>query len=234
MQIHVAHAGQKMGPYSIEEVRQRLSEGSFAPSDLAWHEGITDWVPLSSLVQTPDRVAPPPLPPGKQTPAGGRKGLSWVTISLLGCGGLLLIGILAVVGIFAWLASGPNGGVKLRNEMEAYATQYLEKHKVLEPQEEVVAYYDETISMDGTEAAILTNKRVVYHKDGKSQSISIGEISNITHRYESLVGDVIEVTGKTGDVIKIEIAPMNQGETFKNVLMDRWEKSKQPASASGS
>ena len=50
MQIHVAKNGQKMGPYSEAQVREMLAAGSVAGTDLGWHEGLADWVPLSSLL----------------------------------------------------------------------------------------------------------------------------------------------------------------------------------------
>ena len=50
MQIHVAKNGQKMGPYSEAQVREMLAAGSIAGTDLGWHEGLADWVPLSSLL----------------------------------------------------------------------------------------------------------------------------------------------------------------------------------------
>ena len=63
MQIHVARDGQRLGPFSIEEVRARLSAGELASGDLAWAEGRADWVPLSAFPGL--AAAPvPPLPQG--------------------------------------------------------------------------------------------------------------------------------------------------------------------------
>ena len=49
LQIHIDRAGEKFGPYSEEEVRQYLGQGSLLPTDLAWHDGLENWVPLSEL-----------------------------------------------------------------------------------------------------------------------------------------------------------------------------------------
>ncbi len=54
-----------------------------------------------------------------------------------------------------WIGTGPEGGEKLSNELESYATEYLERHGVLNDSETLIAYYDATISLDSTEAAIL-------------------------------------------------------------------------------
>ena len=145
---------------------------------------------------------------------------------LIGCGTLLGVFVILVVAGTIWLFSGPEGGVRLPNDMEEYALQYLDEHKILEDSEELLAYYDVTMSSDGSEAAILTTKRVIYHKNGRNDSIDIADIENIRHRQEALTGDIIEIAAASGKTIKIEIAPFNQGETFKNVLMDAWERAK--------
>ena len=50
-EIYLTRDGQQYGPYSPEQLKVSLSEGTVNPSDLAWHEGMTDWVPLSTIVQ---------------------------------------------------------------------------------------------------------------------------------------------------------------------------------------
>lgn len=147
--------------------------------------------------------------------------LKWV---LIGCGGVCLVAVICVVGLLVWILSSPEGGVKLANEMDDYALEYLDEHRILEPEEELVAYYDVTIAMNGSEAVILTNERVIYHKDGRTTAIALSEVEDISHRYESLIGDVIEIQSRTGAALKVEIAPLNQGETFKRVLMATWKR----------
>jgi len=149
-----------------------------------------------------------------------------VKVLLIGCGALTLLGVALVVWLGVWLFSGPDSGVKLGNEMDGYALDYLAEHGLLDPGEEVLAYYDATMSMDGSEAAILTSDRVLYHKAGHTTSIPIRDIEDIRHRKETLVGDVIEVQAASGQVMKIEIAPLNLGETFFNVLTVTWEKAR--------
>ena len=82
--------------------------------------------------------------------------------------------------------------------METYAVRYLEEHQVLNPSESLIAYYDITMMLDGTEAAILTTERVIYHKDGKSTAIALRDITSIRHSKEPLIGDVIEVQSRSG------------------------------------
>jgi len=64
MEFTIHHDGRDLGPYSESEVRTRLISGTIQLSDLGWHEGATEWKPLSSFEQfaTSYRQKPPPLP----------------------------------------------------------------------------------------------------------------------------------------------------------------------------
>lgn len=50
-QIYLTRDGQQYGPYSPEQLKASLSDGTVNPDDLAWYEGITDWVPVSSILK---------------------------------------------------------------------------------------------------------------------------------------------------------------------------------------
>jgi hypothetical protein len=145
-----------------------------------------------------------------------------------GMGVLKAIGIVLAVAIAAfiiWIFTLPEGGggVKMANEMDAYALEYLEKHKLLNDSEQLLSYYDATLSMNGSEAAILTTERVMYHKNKRTPAVYLKDIKDIQHRYEKFYGDIIEITTNSGIPFKIEIAPFNQGESFYNALMGAWK-----------
>lgn len=139
----------------------------------------------------------------------------------IGCLVIVILGVLVVAGGLIYLGTLPEGGVRLANNMEDYALAYLDEHQVLMEGEELVAYYDHTLRMTGTEASILTNKRVLHHKDGRTTAILLDDVSDIRHRQDALIGDIIEVYSKGDDSLLIEIAPLNQGMTFLNVLLKR-------------
>ena len=67
MQIHLYRDGTELGKYSLDAITAGLSVGSIVPSDLAWHEGASDWRPLgvtlTSLFRLPasDQVAGVPV-----------------------------------------------------------------------------------------------------------------------------------------------------------------------------
>lgn len=49
MQIHIGRNNQQLGTFSTQQVLSGLASGQFLPTDIAWHEGLGDWEPLSSL-----------------------------------------------------------------------------------------------------------------------------------------------------------------------------------------
>ncbi|MBI3884512.1 MAG: RDD family protein [Opitutae bacterium] len=67
MQIFVARNGTREGPYSREEVMGKFAAGTLGGADLAWFEGIPDWIPLA---QVPG-IVPPISPVVAVTPSAG-------------------------------------------------------------------------------------------------------------------------------------------------------------------
>lgn len=62
MQIFIQHKGQQTGPFSVDQVRAGLANGTYQPSDPAWHEGASGWLPLASILATGSST--PPVLPG--------------------------------------------------------------------------------------------------------------------------------------------------------------------------
>lgn len=142
----------------------------------------------------------------------------WLKWILIGCGSMVLVVVVGMAGCVVWLGSGPESGVKLANEMDQYALDYLDDHDLVSEGEVVRAYYDATISMDGTEAAIVTDRRLLYHRGNSTTQILLEDIVEVDHRHEGLIGDVVEVVDSHGDAVRIEIAPLNDGEAFVRAL----------------
>ena len=102
----ISRAGEQFGPYSEADLRGYIGSGQVLPDDLAWTEGMADWLPVSQIfpagVKNP--VAPPP--PAYVKPSGGDvfpdgiKGWSWGAFLLSGfwaIGNRTWIGLLAFV-----------------------------------------------------------------------------------------------------------------------------------------
>ncbi len=100
MDIYIAINKQQTGPFSEEEVQRKLADGDVVPSDLAWHEGLAGWVPLSQVVDTctspppasqppPIHTSPPQAAPPPTTMSGGKlvmprtppRSVGWMTFS---------------------------------------------------------------------------------------------------------------------------------------------------------
>src|SRR5207248_5549039 len=80
--IHVNRGTTTLGVFSDQEVREGLSAGRFAPTDIGWREGMASWQPLSHFPEFAGTAAPvvPPVQNGgipMSTPASPRIGLPW-------------------------------------------------------------------------------------------------------------------------------------------------------------
>ncbi len=48
----ISRTGEQFGPYSEEDLRGYLGSGQVLPDDLAWTEGMADWLPVSHIFPT--------------------------------------------------------------------------------------------------------------------------------------------------------------------------------------
>ncbi|OAL79079.1 RDD family protein [Acinetobacter sp. SFB] len=73
MQIYLARNNQQAGPYTLEQLNQMLASQQVLLTDLAWHQGMTEWKALGELTQgklvyqPKGYIAPTPFP--EQSPA---------------------------------------------------------------------------------------------------------------------------------------------------------------------
>ena len=169
--------------------------------------------------------AVPPLLPMPVASDGGDTGAkkSKTRRVLLIVGGVL-VGI-AVVGLAVPVVSAlllPEPGVRLPNEMEAYASEYIAEHGLLSVDEELRAYNDSSLFMNGTEAAILTDRRIIYHNAFSDTVIMLSDVEEIRYAAGGFWSeDIIEVVPFEGATIKIEIG--SGGETFYHAFRDALE-----------
>jgi hypothetical protein len=59
MNWYYAKNGAQQGPVALEDMKSRIAMGEIAPSDLAWREGMADWMPVSSIAELKLEPAPP-------------------------------------------------------------------------------------------------------------------------------------------------------------------------------
>ncbi|MFT5587026.1 MAG: hypothetical protein ACI9VR_004631 [Cognaticolwellia sp.] len=101
-------------------------------------------------------------------------------------------------------------------------TSYMSSNDLLSPGESMRAYYDYTLELDNTESAWVTDQRVAYHSAPSTTYIMLTDIDSIDTRDEGLMGHMIDVRSKSGELMHIEIAAMNGGETFISELEFAW------------
>jgi uncharacterized RDD family membrane protein YckC len=115
MQIHVARNGHRMGPFSLEEVNRQLAAGSLSPSDLAWYEGIPNWVSLSQVpgvgtsASVPDTAAPAVASASRTLVADSSYGGFWIRLVAYILD-VIILGIPIAILRFALNPSDPSSG----------------------------------------------------------------------------------------------------------------------------
>jgi hypothetical protein len=107
------------------------------------------------------------------------------------------------------------GGVLTYNELPASVIEFFDTTDILE-NEQIIAYYDVTLVLDNSESAILTNKNLIYYKYGRVERFSLSSIVSIEE--EECFGLCIIASTRDSRVMKIEIAPLNGGDIFLELL----------------
>lgn len=124
MNWYYAKNGHQNGPLPTEDIIDRIAMGEIAPTDLAWCEGMGDWLPVGQIpqlkVEVPVKEATPAAPAAPtgaspyQAPAAAPAAAaapSYVAPGQAPAQGLaigsLVCGILGLVGCCFWPISGP-------------------------------------------------------------------------------------------------------------------------------
>ena len=77
--IYVSKGDQDLGPFTFDELVEQMSKKQFEPTDMAWHQGVSNWMVLEQLPEWPtiqEKLktsnkpggAPPPLESKKAPP----------------------------------------------------------------------------------------------------------------------------------------------------------------------
>ena len=108
------------------------------------------------------------------------------------------------------------GGVLTYNQIPTSVFEFIDRKNILDD-EEIIAYYDVTISLNNSESAILTNKNVIYFNDGRVMKIPLNEIQSIDQD-KDIFTFYIYVASINGPLMTIEIAHLNGGDLFLDLL----------------
>lgn len=154
---------------------------------------------------------------GPPPPRAAVPGWVWILLALAGFGAF---GTCATC-VYRAATSEEPSGVVYASQVPDETRARLDALGVLEGNEQLLVYYDGTVSLDQSELALLTTERVISVKGRHRASARLADITAIEHRDEALLGDVIEVTTSSGPRLRLEIAPLNGGVTFLNALEDQ-------------
>lgn len=108
-------------------------------------------------------------------------------------------------------------GVCLPDQVDDVAWGYLRDKGILEDGEQLRAYYDASISLDGSDLALVTDMRVITHRNGITTGLALSEVTGI-ERVDDVVGEAIEVSAVGGRMVRVPVAPLNGIDTFEKVL----------------
>ena len=170
---------------------------------------------LAPIVVYPPAMTPNPYaaPAGAPTPKPNRTPLIIAGLVAAVC---CLCGVPAA--IVAWGAALPESGVRAGNQLDRKTKSVIERKAKLADGEEIVVFYDTTVAVDATECAVITNHRVIYWKGDEVTDVPLDDVANFTHEEVPLTGDVFTITDTRGKVMRIEVAPFNDGNLFKGAL----------------
>lgn len=130
-----------------------------------------------------------------------------------------------VVGLMALGASSDGqNGVVLGAQVAPQTVEALRARHLLKPDEPLLAYHDATVSLDMSEVTLVTPSRVVYAHRETTAAMALADVTKITHHTEGLLGDVIDITSADGRAMRVQIAPLNGGESYVDVLETAWQR----------
>ena len=76
MEIHLNINNEQRGPYSFDDVGYMLQRNDISPDDMAWKEGLSDWVTVAELLEQKQPLQTmPPVPLNHQVPPSKREGI---------------------------------------------------------------------------------------------------------------------------------------------------------------
>ena len=126
MQIFITRGEDSSGPYTLEQVRDYLSQGVLLPDDFAYHEGLEGWIRLEQLISESAPMKDP-LPPAQEPaiappssepePVVAPMAAAAAPASAMGKGkGKNIIVLAAVVGLLVLSALGVGGWFLLKDD----------------------------------------------------------------------------------------------------------------------
>ncbi|GEM_PF-5086371 len=122
MHVYICKNNQQSGPFEEWVVIEKLKTGHLSPYDMAFKSGESEWSTLGKLFPKAAWANNLPTKTQVQTPqtkSGSSKG---VLFALLGLGGLFLIGVIGLAGIFIIYKTTTNSKTETKNKTGNFNT----------------------------------------------------------------------------------------------------------------
>lgn len=136
---------------------------------------------------------------------------------------MAILSFVSCVGCFIWVANSPQGGVLTANELEPYARTLIDDRRLLRDGERLLVFYDASISLDGSEVAIVTNRAVSHLKSDNLTRYELDEVEDIEVRDGDLSTDFV-IVHESGERLRFDVSAFNGEKLFADTLMDAWAK----------
>ena len=208
MPILVYRNDQQEGPYEIEQIEKALQEGQLSSTDLAWQEGLADWVPLGDLVTPEEAMAPAAVAAAKSAANGISRAIDQRADQLD-----------SALGAFLGDEQDPAAVAK----MVAKAKDLLTSGEQIE----YIAVQKKPLVNIAPDGLLLTNKRLMIVRPkllGMTfQDYIWRDIGNV-HMSEQMLTATITCTVAGGTPLKIDSIPKKQARKIYGIAQEKEER----------
>jgi hypothetical protein len=208
MPILVYRNDQQEGPYEIEQIEKALQEGQLAATDLAWQEGLADWVPLGDIVTTEEAVAPAAVAAAKSAANGISRAIDQRVEKLD-----------SALGAFLGDEQDPAAVAKMVTKAKDLLTSG--------EQIEYIAVQKKPLVNIAPDGLLLTNKRLMIVRPkllGMTfQDYIWRDIGNV-HMSEQMLTATITCTVTGGVPLKIDSIPKKQARKIYGIAQEKEER----------
>ena len=207
MAILVYRNDQQEGPYELDEIDRALREGKLSATDLAWQDGLADWLPLGELVGLQEPV-PPVVSAAKTASSGISRAIDQKVAQLDSA-------------INAFLGDDQDPGAVTK--MVAKAKDLLTSGEQIE----YVAVQKKPLVNIAPDGLLLTNKRLMIVRPkllGMTfQDYIWRDIGNV-HMSEQMLTATITCTVAGGTPLKIDSIPKKQARKIYGIAQEKEER----------
>lgn len=208
MPILVYRNDQQEGPYEIEEIENALKEGQLSLTDLAWQDGLADWVPLGDLLAPQEILAPAAVVTAKSTADGISRAIDQKVEQLDSA-------------LSAFLGDEQDPGAVAK--MVARAKDLLTSGEQIE----YIAVQKKPLVNIAPDGLLLTNKRLMIVRPkllGMTfQDYIWRDIGNV-HMSEQMLTATITCTVAGGTPLKIDSIPKKQARKIYGIAQEKEER----------